>query len=174
MPPFLRRSDAHRIEQPELRTAEARMKNHSTHTTDAEATPLPPAIVFHGLDQAMAALAAAAALGVPVTLLSAPGAASYAGAGWFRAVVEQAQAAHPDAEAVALLDCGDQPGHALAALREGVTAIRFSGITADKIEDIAARYGARMVRDRPESLDLQEVSGDPIAACRAWLGAHTK
>lgn len=134
--------------------------------------PLPPAIVFHGLADAKAALAAAAALGMPVTLLSAPSAASYAGPGWFRAVVAQARAAHREAEAVAVLDCGDRPGHALAALREGVTAIRFSGKTAHKIEDIAAQYGARVVRERPEALDLQDVSGDPVAACRAWLERH--
>jgi len=130
---------------------------------------VPPAIVIHGLAHAEAALAAAAALGVPVTLMSAPGAASYAGPGWFRAVVEQAHAAHPGVEATALLDCGDRPGHALAALREGVTAIRFSGKTADKIEDIAAQNGARVVRERPPALDLKEVAGDPLAACRDWL-----
>lgn len=141
-------------------------------TATAVKSSLPPAIVFHGLADAKAALAAAAALGVPVTLLSAPAAASYAGPGWFRAVVEQARAAHPEAEAAAVLDCGDRSGHALAALREGVTAIRFSGKTSDKIEDIAAQYGARVVRDRPEALDLQEVAGDPAAACRAWLEKH--
>jgi len=149
------------------------MTNQTSDTTDANSALLPPAIVFHDLADAKAALAAAAALGKPVTLLSAPGAASYAGPGWFRAVVEQARATHPDAEAVAVLDCGDRPGHALAALREGVTAIRFSGRTAGKIEDIVAQYGALVVRDRPEALDLHEVSGDPAAACRAWLETRT-
>lgn len=147
------------------------MANSANHTI-LDQPPLPPAVVFHGLADAKAALGAAAALGVPVTLLSAPGAASYAGPGWFRAVVEQAKAAYPEAEVTALLDCSDRPGHALAALREGVTAIRFSGRTAGKIEDIAAEYGARVMRDRPEALDLHEVSGDPVAACRAWLETH--
>ncbi len=135
-------------------------------------SPLPPAIVFHGLAHAQAALAAAEALGVPVTLLSAPGAAAYAGPGWFRAVVDKARAAHPDAEVTPVLDCGDMPGHALAALRDGVTAIRFAGATADKVAEIAEQCGARVIRERPEALDLQGVAGNPAAACRDWLEGH--
>ncbi len=48
----------------------------------------PPAVIVHGLDDARAALAP----GRPVTLLSAPGAALYAGCGWWRALVRLAQA----------------------------------------------------------------------------------
>ncbi len=54
------------------------------------------AIVFHSLDHARAALAAAARLGVPVTLRSAPGAAAYAGAGYLKAIVDAAAAENPD------------------------------------------------------------------------------
>ena len=49
-----------------------------------------PAIVVHDLDQAIGALRAAATAAVPVTLWSAPGAASYAGLGFLRAVFEKA------------------------------------------------------------------------------------
>lgn len=47
----------------------------------------PPAVIVHGLDNARTALAP----GRPVTLLSAPGAALYAGCGWWRALVRLAQ-----------------------------------------------------------------------------------
>ena len=49
---------------------------------------LPPAVVIHGLPDALAALRS----GRPVTLLSGPGAASYACCGWWRALVARARA----------------------------------------------------------------------------------
>ncbi|MDQ2105789.1 hypothetical protein QSG27_24050, partial [Azospirillum sp. C340-1] len=64
-------------------------------------TALPPQarpIRFHGLAEASAACAAAAELGVPLLLVSAPGAAAHAGAGWFLAVVARAAARHPAVE----------------------------------------------------------------------------
>lgn len=132
--------------------------------------PLPPAFVIHSLAHATAALAAADALGVPVTLLSAPSGAAYAGPGWFRAVAKHACAAYPGVAVTAVLDCGDMAGHALAALREGVMAIRFDGDTADKIADIAGQYGALVVAERPEALDLAAVADrDMTGACAAWL-----
>jgi hypothetical protein len=112
---------------------------------------------------------------VRVTLLSATGAAGYAGPSWFRAVVDEARATHPDVEVTAVLDCGDMPGHALAALRDGVAAIRFSGDTAAKIADIAAQYGALVIAERPEALDLAESERsrrDLGRACRDWLETH--
>lgn len=134
--------------------------------------PLPPAIVVHGLPQALAALAAAAELGMAVTLISASDAAGYAGPGWFRAVIERACAEYPDVEAVAVLDCGDSPGLALAALRDGAKLIRFAGGTAAKIADIAAQYGAAVIEARPPAFD----PGDPMPgrrdlrrACRDYL-----
>lgn len=76
---------------------------------------LPPCVVVHGLDDARAVLA----LGLPATLLSAQGAATFAGAGWWRAVVDAATEEHPATPCRDILDCGDAPGHAMAALRLG-------------------------------------------------------
>src|SRR5271165_2454206 len=75
----------------------------------------PPAVVVHGLDQARTALRS----GLPVTLLSARGAALYAGCGWWRALVALAVAEAPGAEVHDILDCADAPGQAMAALRIG-------------------------------------------------------
>ena len=124
---------------------------------------LPPAVIVHGLAQAQAALAP----GLPVTLLSAPGAAVYAGAGWWRALVlaaSQDQQVPPD-----ILDCGTAPGRALEALRVGQ---RRLVLRADPrlFEDLAGRaasLGAVLLAEPPPSLDL----GAPAAARRlaAWL-----
>lgn len=151
------------------------MTKRTEPATDEEDAPLPPAIVFHSLAQAEAALVAAGQRGAAVTLLSAPSAAGYAGPGWFRSVVEQARAAHPKVTATAVLDCGEFSGLALASLREGVTAIRFSGATVDKITDIAGQYGARVITARPAALDLAGIERkgwEMVRACREWLEQH--
>jgi len=119
----------------------------------------PPAVVVHGLDQARAALRP----GLPVTLLSARGAALYAGCGWWRALVEQAGAAHD------ILDCADAPGYAMAALRIGqrhlILDAACPGFAA--VAAAAATIGARLLAERPEALDLAERGAD--RRLLAWL-----
>ena len=75
-----------------------------------------PAVIVHGMADAQAALA----LGLPVTLLSAPAAAQFAGCLWWREVVAGARLRHPDTAATDILDCADASGVALGALRCGV------------------------------------------------------
>jgi hypothetical protein len=123
-----------------------------------------PAIIVHSLAHAVAALAAAAEAGRPVTLASAPGAGIYGGPGWFGALVVAAREAVPAARCAALLDCGDDSGAAQAAIRAGIEGIIFTGRAdvAKRLADIAARRGSRLVGDRPvPALDL---AGDFFAA----------
>ena len=77
---------------------------------------VPPAVIVHGLADARTALAP----GRPVTLLSAPGAALYAGCGWWQAMVAAVRAEFPATEEEDILDCADGSGQAMAALRIGV------------------------------------------------------
>jgi fructose/tagatose bisphosphate aldolase len=131
------------------------------------------AIIVHGLDDARAALRAAQELRVPVTLISGPGGGSYAGAGWFSAVIEKAGREFPDVSVAAILDCDDASGHALGALRGGVKAVRFTGRAdvAAKLADIAAAQGAVLITGDIATLDLR-AHRDPVAACKAWLADH--
>ncbi len=128
-------------------------------------------VVVHSLDHARAALRAAEALGVAVTLTSGPGAAGYAGPAWFRELIAAARTEHPRAEVTAVLDCGDAPGHAMAALRAGLKAIRFDGrpAVAERVAELARGYGAVVEPPRGTALDLAEAV-DAYAACHAWLG----
>jgi len=128
------------------------------------------AIIVHSLDHALTAAAAAAELGVPVTIASAPGAAAYLGAPWFRELLGLVAAAHPDVAMTGILDCADRPGHALAAVRAGLGRVRFTGrrATAEKLRAIAAATGAEIVTGRLSTLDLLD-QADPASACRAWL-----
>ena len=126
-----------------------------------------PAVIVHGLDMARAALAP----GRPVTLLSAEGAAAYAGVGWWQALVRAARADFPDTEVFDILDCGFAPGRALEALRAGHTRLVLRAdprVWTDIAERTAARGGV-LLATAPEALDLAE----PGAGRRleAWLAA---
>jgi hypothetical protein len=134
-------------------------------------------ILFNSLDHARAAVAAAAELDVPMTLQSAPGAAAYAGVGFLKAVVDQATADGDfgDGDIEAAIDCGEDAGTALAALRAGWTRVVFSGPAEvlGKLADIAAQQGARVAAPdaKAAALDLLDVT-DPLAACGDFLGAE--
>ena len=127
---------------------------------------LPPAVIIHGLPHALAALAPSR----PVTLLSAPGAASYAGCAWWRAVVSAALAVHPGATAPDVLDCADAPGRALEALslRCRLIVLHPGPAWAD-IAGRAESGGARLLTAAPPALDLGCRGEERRLA--AWLGA---
>jgi fructose/tagatose bisphosphate aldolase len=103
--------------------------------------------------EARAAAAAARARGTPLLLVSAPGAGSHAGGGWWRKLCDALTAEFPDLAITAVLDCGDAPGAVLAALRAGVTDILFDGdaAVAARLAAIAERHGARLRRVRPDA-----------------------
>ncbi len=126
---------------------------------------LPPAVVVHGLADAQRALR----VGRPVTLLSAPGAALFAGCLWWRELVAAARAAHPATPAQDVLDCGDAPGQAMAALRAGQRLLILDPACPafGAVRSAAATLGAIVLAGRPPALDL----ADPTARRRLarWL-----
>lgn len=128
------------------------------------------AIRIHSADHARAALRAATELGRPVTLISAAGAAGFAGAGYFAALMAEARRDFPDVAFTAILDCGDAPGDALGAMRQGVRHIHFSGTDSAraKLKQIAKAQGATLIIGDVAALDLERVA-DAESACRAWL-----
>ena len=127
--------------------------------------------VIHDIAHARAALAAAAEAGVAVTLVSAPAAAAYLGAVVFREMVAEAAREAPGVAVTAMIDCGDDAGLALNALRHGLKAIRLrAGPEAmAAVADIAHQLGAHIDPDpAAPALDLLDRPDAP-AACRAWL-----
>ena len=119
--------------------------------------------MVHHLDQARAALAAAAEIGCAIELRSAPGAAGYAGVGYLKALGDQAGQE-------LLIDCGDDAGLVMAALRTGCRRIAFSGSAelAGRLADMAERSGATLVPETqaPELIMLQP-EDDAAAVLRA-------
>jgi hypothetical protein len=123
--------------------------------------PYPPCVVIHGLPDARAALAP----GLPVTLLSAPGAGVYAGCGWWRAVIAAAAAPHD------ILDCADAPGRALEALRHGqkLLVLLEHAPGRDAVARVAKARRAQLLAVRPVALDLAEPGA--LRRLPTWLAA---
>ncbi len=112
-----------------------------------------PAVMIHGLADARLALAP----GLPVTLVSAPGAALDAGAGWWTALLAAVRADHPGRTFEDILDCGDAPGRAAEALRAGQRDLVLDPVAADSYERVrlmAVALGAVLRPCMPEALDL--------------------
>ncbi|MCC6467631.1 MAG: hypothetical protein IT563_04865 [Alphaproteobacteria bacterium] len=105
-----------------------------------------------------------------LVLMSGPGAAGYAGPGWFLEVVRLARADHPTVAVTAILDCADRPGRALGALRLGAKVLRLSGNARARrrVAAIARAMDARLDDTRFDVLDLAG-SGDARAAVSAFL-----
>jgi hypothetical protein len=122
-----------------------------------------PAVTIHGLDHARMALAP----GRGVLLLSAPGAALYAGCGWWQALMVAARAEFPATPMADLLDCADAPGRAMEALRIGVRGIVLDPACPAFAAVVAAAGDAIVLPHRPPSLDLAERGASRRLA--AWL-----
>ncbi len=118
-----------------------------------------PAITVHSAAHVRAALEP----GRPVLLLSAPGAAVYAGPEWWRAMIDGCGTGEPD-----LLDCADAAGRALEAIALGCRRIVLWPCPAwDGVAERAGRAGTTVLPARPPSLDLAERGAARRIA--AWL-----
>lgn len=86
-----------------------------------------------------------------VTLLSAPGAALYAGGLWWVSLLAAAEY-----EGLALLDCGAAPGRALEALKLGVSGLVLQAPAAAfaVVAELAAAQNAVLLAKPPPALDL--------------------
>src|ERR1700730_13551643 len=118
-----------------------------------------PVVIVHSLGNAVSTLTVAARVGCTVVLLSAPGAGSYGGPGGFGAVIAPARGGVPEPGFFALLDCGDDVGAALAAIRSEIEGVVFTGRAdaATRLADISSQHRVRLIIDRPAAtLDLAD------------------
>jgi hypothetical protein len=115
--------------------------------SDLNLSAYPPAVVIHSLANARLALSRQR----PVTLLSAPAAALYAGCLWWRELIAAAATECP-----AFLDCADAPGRAVEALRLGLRGIILNcepGLFG-AVTQIAQAQDATVLAAAPPALDL--------------------
>ncbi len=123
-------------------------------------------VAVHDLAQARAALAAAAELGIEIDLATAPGLAGFAGVG-FCVALEQAL------DRPLWIDCADEPGTALAALRAGARRVLVAGAPAARgaLVDIARQLGAELCVGPPAPRLVLAPGEDAPATVRAALAA---
>ena len=120
-----------------------------------------PDVVVHHLDQAMAVIRAAKEAGVDVRLRSAPGAAASAGVGYLKALGEAVGQ-------TILVDCEDDSGLVMAALRANCQCLDYSGPTEEwrRLNQLARRYGAALSRPKDDQrscrLSLLPDDGYPV------------
>jgi hypothetical protein len=126
----------------------------------------PLAIAVHDLHQARAALAAAEAMALCLRLWTVPGAAAYAGVGYLHALGEELGVA-------VVIDCGDDAGAVMAALRIGAREVAFTGddAVARKLLDMAEQQGARLWTERPAGLVVLDPDEDPRPRLAGPAGA---
>ena len=138
-------------------------------------TTKPRAVRVHGIDDARVACEVARATSAALVLWSPPYGAAQMGPLWFQQMVSLIEEEFPDLSVEAVLDCGDAPGHALAALRQGVALIALTARPAirGKIEASARIGGARMVRRPAHIFDLDAADAD-AEALRSWLVDRTR
>ena len=133
--------------------------------------------VVHSAEQTVAALTAAAKLGIPIYLRSAEAAGMALGAPWFAAMIAIATAEAPATDAIAVLDCGTHAGAALAAFRHGVTHVRIivAPPVKDKLANIAEQSGCHLVKDDAFQpvIDLDEAPDALAEACYAAKAPQT-
>jgi hypothetical protein len=110
-------------------------------------------------------------------LISASDAGGYVGPGWFKALVAAAREAVPDARCSTFLDCGDNVGAALAAIRTEIEGVIFTGRpdVAQRLVEIALQHSVHFDTKRPaEALDLAEYffasQEGLVRRCAAFLG----
>jgi hypothetical protein len=124
-----------------------------------------PAVIVHGVEDAKVALAP----GLPVTLLSAPGAAMFAGCLWWREIIVLACASRQHTEVIDILDCADASGMAMGALRSGVRRLvlwpHAPGWGA--VAAIAEGQGGFVLTQAPAALDLSQRNA--VRRLHAWL-----
>jgi len=112
---------------------------------------------------------AALTVGLPVTLLSAPAAALFAGCGWWRALVRRTRTEFPEIAVDDILDCADASGLALGALHIGQRAIVLDPGAPGwrSVAAIAASLGGEVLAQRPDAIDLSKPA--EARRLRDWL-----
>ncbi len=132
-----------------------------------------PAFIIHDLDQARAAAAAGAELGAPILLLTPADSAAALGLLWLQELARHLRREHPQADLLAVFDCGDRAALAHEAFRAGAEAVCFTGPEdeARALAEVAAALERTFLAARPPALDLALVPPKRrVEAGKAWIG----
>lgn len=131
-------------------------------------------MVHNAAEAIAAARAAAAAADRPLTIVSPPGAALFAGPIWFKALTDTVRAEiEPTAAVTFLLDCADSPGAVLASIRARIEAVSFRGNARAliRLAAIAKRAGVILQAPPAAAFDLSKCADSEALA--AWFSSRS-
>lgn len=138
-----------------------------------DSTEIPAPVVIYSISDMRTVLAAAEENGCGAAIITAPGIASTLGPRWFTAMLARLQDEYTETPLLAIMDCGDREGVAMAALQHGVQAIYFQGNPAStqKLQWMARKVNAHFFNKLGPTLDLLE-QADAYLSCSDWLKQH--
>ena len=139
----------------------------------------PPPIIFHDLPGANIAAEVAGRLNAPLFLRTGRGAAAYLGLSWFLVLDRELRGSHPDLRLRLVLDCADETGLALLALRRRIDVrVDLTGAVLERVRDFARANGRLLDEDARPALDLGScarltpwTTEQLRTRCMSWLGA---
>ncbi len=109
---------------------------------------------------------------IGVALVTPPGAAATGGPEIYLEMYRQGHAHFPETETHAVIDCGDDAGIAMRALRCGWRDLVFTGDddVRQKLQDMSDQFGGTLRRSRPHTIDLI-TSSDPARTVQQALSS---
>ena len=115
--------------------------------------------IVHDLNQGIQLAEMAAKSSVPITIFSPPGGGSSIGPEAFLEIVNLIRSKFPEVKMLAILDCGDDAGVALAAMRRGLNNIhsQLTGEKLKKLKQIALTNGVKIHTKPKNVIDLELV-----------------
>ena len=135
-----------------------------------------PAFIVQSLDQARDALTATRAFSCVPLILSTMG---YAAALWpavFQAMIQALRQEFPDRPFTSAVDCGQAPGHAMAALRCDVEGLVIDGDedAVERIRDMANQKNCMVYSPHIYEGEVLEMTSDQdmISVCDSFLSAR--
>ena len=134
-------------------------------------------VIVHDLFQARTAMDFSISTDVQMELRSPFGGGKNIGPGIFKAIVDELEKIYPGNGVIMILDCGSEPGLAMAALRRGCRdiCIDVSDEVGVKIKAIAAALSAKIHERDNFELDLGSIGGitkNDINAINSLLRTH--
>ena len=103
-----------------------------------------------------------------LTLVSPPKAAAYSGPRFFIELLRKIAAENKNITVTMWIDCDNDPGLALSAIRDGGKNIVMKGENAKSIDEIAQNAGVTLSAFSPRAIDCVS-TGDIVGAYATWL-----
>ena len=125
-----------------------------------------PAFLIYNLKQARQVRAIC--LNETCELVSPPGAARYAGPRFFIQLLSELIRNEKSMKVNMWIDCGDDPGVAMAAIRDGSKNIILSGRDQKLIANMATKANVTLINAIPAAIDCQHVD-DIRAEYVKWI-----